>query len=97
MVPAITGMSGAWTATGRPITWGDDILTVLSGTLPEEEIARRRAALDAEGGYQFPANQTPWQEIQRGIVGQFDTGAVLEPAIKYQRIAQTRGLPRDSH
>ena len=43
-----------------------------------------------------PASQTPWQEIQRGITGQFDTGAVLEPAVKYQRIAE-RGLPRDSH
>ena len=63
----------------------------------EAEIARRRAALDEAGGYQSPPSQTPWQEIQRGIVGQFETGAVLEPAVKYQRIAQTKGLPRDSH
>ena len=62
----------------------------------EAEIARRRAALAAAGGYVSPASQTPWQEIQRGIVGQFETGAVLEPAVKYQRIAQ-KGLPRDSH
>jgi dihydroxy-acid dehydratase len=61
------------------------------------ELAKRHAALVAEGGYAFPAAQTPWQEIQRSIVGQFDTGAVLEPAVKYQRLAQTRGLPRDSH
>ena len=38
VVPAITGMSGAWTATGSPITWGDDILTVLMGTLPEDTL-----------------------------------------------------------
>ncbi|RJF90628.1 IlvD/Edd family dehydratase [Sphingomonas cavernae] len=63
----------------------------------DEELAERRAAFEAEGGYRYPASQTPWQEIQRGIVGQFDTGAVLEPAVKYQRIAQTRGIPRDSH
>ncbi|WP_375426922.1 IlvD/Edd family dehydratase [uncultured Sphingomonas sp.] len=62
----------------------------------DAEIARRRAALAEAGGYASPASQTPWQEIQRGIVGQFETGAVLEPAIKYQRIAQ-KGLPRDSH
>ncbi|MGK6354670.1 IlvD/Edd family dehydratase [Sphingomonas sp. DT-207] len=61
------------------------------------ELAKRHAALVAEGGYAFPAAQTPWQEIQRTIVGQFDTGAVLEPAVKYQRLAQTQGLPRDSH
>ncbi|MBK0328204.1 precorrin-2 C(20)-methyltransferase [Rhodobacteraceae bacterium F11138] len=47
VVPAITGMSGAWTATGTPITWGDDVLTVLMGTLPETELARRMADTDA--------------------------------------------------
>ena len=63
----------------------------------EAEIARRRAALAEAGGYKSPASQTPWQEIQRGLVGQFETGAVLENAVKFQRIAQTKGLPRDSH
>ena len=47
VVPAITGMSAAWTATGSPVTWGDDILTVVMGTLPEAEIARRAADTDA--------------------------------------------------
>jgi len=62
-----------------------------------EEIVARRKALEAAGGYQYPESQTPWQEIQRAIVGQMETGAVLEPAVKYQRIAQTKGLPRDNH
>ncbi len=39
VVPAITGMSGAWTATETPITWGDDVLTVLMGTLPEATLS----------------------------------------------------------
>ena len=30
-----------------------------------------------------------WQEIQRGMVEQFDEGMVLKPAVKYQRVAQT--------
>jgi precorrin-2/cobalt-factor-2 C20-methyltransferase len=47
VVPGITGMSGAWTATGKPVTWGDDVLTVLMGTLPEAELARRMATTDA--------------------------------------------------
>lgn len=47
VVPAITGMSGAWTATGDPITWGDDVLTVLMGTLPEEVLAERMTQTDA--------------------------------------------------
>ena len=62
-----------------------------------EEIATRRAALEADGGYKFPKHQTPWQEIQRGLVGQLGDGAILKPAEKYQRIAQTAGLPRDNH
>jgi len=62
-----------------------------------EEIVARRKALEAAGGYAYPESQTPWQEIQRAIVGQMETGAVLEPAVKYQRIAQTKGLPRDNH
>ena len=63
----------------------------------EEELARRRADLEARGGYPYPAHQTPWQELQRSLTGQLDTGAVLEPAVKYQRIAQTFGVPRHNH
>ncbi|MDN3555485.1 precorrin-2 C(20)-methyltransferase [Halomonas maura] len=47
VVPGITGMSAAWTATGRPITWGDDVLTVLTATQPEERLAERIARTDA--------------------------------------------------
>jgi len=65
--------------------------------ISDEEIARRRNELQAAGGYKFPAHQTPWQEIQRGIVGQLGEGATLKPAEKYQRIAQTQGVPRDNH
>ncbi|MDR7229756.1 dihydroxy-acid dehydratase [Caulobacter sp. BE264] len=61
------------------------------------EVVERRRALEAVGGYAYPESQTPWQEIQRAVVGQMDAGAVLEPAVKYQRIAQTKGLPRDNH
>ncbi|WP_235913066.1 IlvD/Edd family dehydratase [Oceanomicrobium pacificus] len=61
------------------------------------ELAERRAALEAAGGFAFPEHQTPWQEIQRSMVDQFDKGMVLKPAVKYQRIAQTKGLPRDNH
>ncbi|SNR43633.1 precorrin-2 C(20)-methyltransferase [Puniceibacterium sediminis] len=47
VVPAITGMSAAWTASGQPITWGDDVLSVLMATLPEDELVRHMAAADA--------------------------------------------------
>jgi dihydroxy-acid dehydratase len=65
--------------------------------ISDEEIATRRAALEADGGYKFPKHQTPWQEIQRSLVGQLGDGAILKPAEKYQRIAQTEGVPRDNH
>ncbi|MEG3176537.1 IlvD/Edd family dehydratase [Sphingomonas sp. RB3P16] len=62
-----------------------------------EELAERRTALMDAGGFAYPASQTPWQEMQRAVVGQLNTGAILEGAEKYQRIAQTKGLPRDNH
>ncbi len=65
--------------------------------ISDAELETRRAALEAAGGYQYPASQTPWQAIQRRTVGQMDTGACLEDAIEFQHIAQTKGLPRDNH
>jgi dihydroxy-acid dehydratase len=65
--------------------------------LPQAELQRRYKALKDAGGYVYPDNQTPWQEMQRAASGQMDTGAVLEPAIKYQRIARTKGIPRHNH
>jgi dihydroxy-acid dehydratase len=62
-----------------------------------EELKKRQDDLASMGGYKYPAHQTPWQEIQRGIVDQLGDGAVLKPAVKYQRIAQTSGTPRDNH
>ena len=63
--------------------------------LDDRELAARRATLG--DSVAAPAPQTPWQQIHRDLVGQFDGGAVIESAVDYQRIAQTRGLPRDSH
>lgn len=61
------------------------------------EIARRRADLKKRGGYPIPQSQTPWQEIQRALVDQLECGMVLKPAVKYQRVAQSKGIPRDNH
>jgi dihydroxy-acid dehydratase len=60
------------------------------------ELAERGAALKQSGGYDYPASQTPWQEIQRAMVDQLGSGMVLVPAVKYQRVAQT-SVPRDNH
>jgi dihydroxy-acid dehydratase len=64
--------------------------------VPEAELAQRRRELEAAGGYPSPPSQTPWQEIQRGMVDQLADGMVLRPAVAYQRVARN-GLPRDNH
>lgn len=65
--------------------------------ISDEDLAARRADLLAASGFPYPPSQTPWQAIQRSVVGQMSTGAILEGAEKFQRIAQTMGLPRDNH
>jgi dihydroxy-acid dehydratase len=65
--------------------------------ISDEELARRRKDLEARGGFAYPASQTPWQEIQRSMVDQLSEGMVLKPAVKYQKVAQTFGVPRDNH
>ena len=74
------------------------------------EQAHRRHP-DLQGGVRRPARcaagpaaatttrrtRRPWQEIQRGLVDEFSEGMVLKPAVKYQKIAATKGIPRDNH
>jgi len=64
--------------------------------IDDAELEQRFQVLAQKGGFPIPEPQTPWQEIQRGMVAQFDEGMVLEPAIKYQRVAQEH-TPRDNH
>ena len=65
--------------------------------ISDEELKKRRSELDAAGGFKVPPSQTPWQEIQRGLTEQLGDGMVLRPAVKYQKVAQTFGVPRDNH
>ena len=65
--------------------------------IDDGELEKRRTELSEQGGYSYPEHQTPWQEIQRGIVDQFDQGMVLKPATAYQDISRTKGVPRDNH
>jgi precorrin-2/cobalt-factor-2 C20-methyltransferase len=47
IVPGVAGMAGCWSAAGEAMTWGDDILTVLPGTLPEDVLRKKLASTDA--------------------------------------------------
>jgi dihydroxy-acid dehydratase len=61
--------------------------------LSAEEIETRRAAIKPD----IPPSQTPWQEIQRSMIGQLATGACLEPAVMHLRVVETHGNPRRNH
>ncbi len=65
--------------------------------ISDAELTERRAKLEANGGYAYPEHQTPWQEIQRSMVDQLSAGMVLKPAVKYRRVAQEKGVPRNNH
>ena len=64
--------------------------------ISKDELTKRLSELERAGGYKYPESQTPWQEIQRGMVDQIADGMVLRPAVKYQRVAE-KFVPRDNH
>jgi precorrin-2/cobalt-factor-2 C20-methyltransferase len=47
IVPGVTGMSGCWSAAKTPMVWGDDVLSVLPGTLGRAALVRHLGAADA--------------------------------------------------
>lgn len=57
----------------------------------EAELERRKA----ESRPVIPETATMWQEIFRATVGQMESGAVMEPALKYRQVA--RKIPRHNH
>ncbi|MDO5631838.1 MAG: precorrin-2 C(20)-methyltransferase [Paracoccus sp. (in: a-proteobacteria)] len=95
VVPGITGMSGAWTATGQPITWGDDVLTVAMGTMPEAELTRRIADTDALVVMKIGRNLP---KLRRAIVaaGRMDQAWLIEyaqmPGQTVRPLAQVDGV-----
>jgi precorrin-2/cobalt-factor-2 C20-methyltransferase len=94
VVPAITGMSGAWTATGAPITWGDDILSVLMGTLPEDVLAQNMVNADAVVVMKIGRNI---DKVRRALktAGRYDAAWLVEyatmPNQQVQRLSEAEG------
>jgi dihydroxy-acid dehydratase len=68
--------------------------------ISDRELASRRKEIErrlAAGGLDYvPDSQTPWQEIQRGMVGQLADGMTLKPALKYRDVAH-KSRPRENH
>jgi precorrin-2/cobalt-factor-2 C20-methyltransferase len=77
VVAGVTGMSGSWSATGIPIAQGNDVFTVLPGTLPERELERRLADADAAVVMKLGRNLA---KVRRALerVGRLDRAIYVE-------------------
>lgn len=94
VIPGITGMAGCWHATGVPITWGDDVMSVLMGTLPEADLVNHMRGADAlvvmKTGRNLP-------KVRRALqaVGRLDDAWLVEkgtmPGQRVLRLADVDG------
>ncbi|SFD87676.1 precorrin-2 C20-methyltransferase [Sulfitobacter brevis] len=88
VLPAIPGMVGCWNALDTPFTWGDDVMTVLMGTLPEDELLAHMQRADAlvvmKTGRNLPA-------VRRALTGAGridDAWLVEKGTMPQQRVAK---------
>ena len=90
VVPAITGMSAAWTATRLPITWGDDVLSVVMATLPEDVLEARFREADALVVMKIGRNMS---KVRRALqaAGKFDRAWLVECASMSEECVMTLG------
>jgi len=88
VVPGVTGMSGCWTRANSPITWGDDVLTVMPGTLAEPVLVERLTRSDATVIMKVGRNL---DKIRRAVA----TAGLLDRAIYVERgtMADERIMP----
>jgi precorrin-2/cobalt-factor-2 C20-methyltransferase len=77
VIPGVTGMSGCWTAAGAPITLGDDVLTVLPGTLDQDRLAAKLKATDAAAIMKVGHNLPKIREALRAA-GRLDEAIYVE-------------------
>jgi precorrin-2/cobalt-factor-2 C20-methyltransferase len=78
VVPGVTGMSGCWTRANQPITWGDDVLTVMPGTLDEAALIERLSCSDAVVVMKVGRNLA---KVRRAV----EAAGLLERAIYVER------------
>jgi precorrin-2/cobalt-factor-2 C20-methyltransferase len=78
IVPGVTGMAGCSAAAGAPMTWGDDVLTVLPGTLPYDALVARLKQCDAAVVMKLGRN---FEKVRRA----FDEAGLLSRAVYVER------------
>jgi len=62
----VSGMSGCSAAAAQPMTWGDDVLTVLPATLSYEDLSQRLAQTDAAVIMKLGAN---FVKVRQALLG----------------------------
>ena len=94
VIPGITGMTGCWTASGQPITWGDDVLSVLMGTLPQEVMEARMAEADAlvvmKTGRNLPKIRAALEKVGK-LKAAFLVEAGTMPNQRIRRLVEVEG------
>ena len=91
MIPGVTAMSGCWSPIGVPIVQGDDVLTVLPGTMAEAELTRRLGDSDAAVIMKVGRN-LPKIRRALGAAGKLDRAVYVERGTMPNGCAQC-GLP----
>ncbi len=64
--------------------------------ISDDELQQRAKQLKADGGYVYPENQTPWQEIFREKTDSLNHGMTLKGATNYTNIVN-KYTPRNNH
>ena len=85
VVPGVTGMCGAWSAAGAPMTWGDDTLVVAPGTLPVDELVAKLRSADGAVIMKIGRNLAKVREALRRV-------GMLERAIYVERATMTNEI-----
>lgn len=95
VIPAVSAMSGAWTHAGAPVTWGDDVLTVVPGTLPEDDLVRHLSKTDAAVVMKL-GRHLPKVRAALKTAGLLDRAIYVERAtMAEERILPLSELPED--
>jgi len=88
VVPGVTGMSGCWTRANTPMTWGDDVLSVVPGTLSEALLVERLTRCDAAVIMKVGRNLA---KVRRAV----ETAGMIDRAIYIERgtMSEERIMP----
>ena len=94
IIAGVTGMSGCWSAVGTPIAQGNDVFTVLPGTLPESELERRLTDTDAAVVMKLGRN-LPKVRRALGRTGRLDRAIYVERGTMADAVAMPLAAKSD--